>query len=210
MADEMTAEEMTIALRSLQREVEDLRRWKQFHEGASVGAASTNYPHANTDVVANTIILAEGGYIEGADGSRWDENGIRLRAATALTDAIELDREETEHRAALEGYNNSDAVGMGISTFRILSGVMSGWARISADVNASHGAASLRGRDTGGAGATLTVRGGSGRHIQMTGVIWLENSTPPADDPVGGYLYAEAGALKWRGSSGTITTIAAA
>lgn len=44
------------------------------------------------------------------------------------------------------------------------------------------------------------------------GVIFLANrTTNPSSNPSGGgILYAEAGALKWRGSSGTITTIAAA
>ena len=43
-------------------------------------------------------------------------------------------------------------------------------------------------------------------------VIGLANAgTIPASNPTGGgVLYAEAGALKWRGSSGTITTIAVA
>lgn len=44
------------------------------------------------------------------------------------------------------------------------------------------------------------------------GVIGIGNATPvPSTNPAGGgVLYAEAGALKWRGSSGTVTTIAAA
>ncbi len=44
------------------------------------------------------------------------------------------------------------------------------------------------------------------------GVIGLANAaTVPASNPSGGgVLYAEAGALKWRGSGGTVTTIAAA
>jgi hypothetical protein len=44
------------------------------------------------------------------------------------------------------------------------------------------------------------------------GVINITNATTvPTSNPTGGgVLYAEAGALKWRGSSGTITTIAAA
>jgi hypothetical protein len=43
-------------------------------------------------------------------------------------------------------------------------------------------------------------------------VVGLANATTvPASNPTaGGVLYAEAGALKWRGSSGTITTIAVA
>jgi hypothetical protein len=44
------------------------------------------------------------------------------------------------------------------------------------------------------------------------GVIGLANATtvPSANPSGGGVLYAEAGALKWRGSGGTVTTIAAA
>jgi hypothetical protein len=45
-----------------------------------------------------------------------------------------------------------------------------------------------------------------------TNVMFIKNSpTPPNTNPTGGgYLYVEAGALKYRGSSGTITTIAPA
>jgi len=44
------------------------------------------------------------------------------------------------------------------------------------------------------------------------GVVGIANATtaPTTNPSGGGVLYAEAGALKWRGSAGTITTIAAA
>jgi hypothetical protein len=53
--------------------------------------------------------------------------------------------------------------------------------------------------------ATTSVGGGGG-------VLGMANAgTIPSSNPTGGgILYAEGGALKWRGSSGTITTIAAA
>ena len=39
--------------------------------------------------------------------------------------------------------------------------------------------------------------------------VYIANSTAPASNPTsGGYLYVESGALKYRGSSGTVTTIA--
>lgn len=52
---------------------------------------------------------------------------------------------------------------------------------------------------------TSSVGGGAG-------VIGLANATvpPPANPTGGGVLYSEGGALKWRGSSGTVTTIAPA
>jgi hypothetical protein len=43
------------------------------------------------------------------------------------------------------------------------------------------------------------------------GVLGLGNATAPTSSPAGmGQLYVEGGALKYRGSSGTVTTIAAA
>ena len=40
-------------------------------------------------------------------------------------------------------------------------------------------------------------------------VLGLANATAPSTSPAGmGQLYVEAGALKYRGSSGTVTTIA--
>ena len=51
--------------------------------------------------------------------------------------------------------------------------------------------------------ATGSVGGGS-RVIGITDAITVPTTNPTG----GGVLYAEGGALKWRGSSGTITTIA--
>jgi hypothetical protein len=47
----------------------------------------------------------------------------------------------------------------------------------------------------------------------VTKDAWFElgsSTAPAANSGVGGYLYVEAGALKFRGSSGTVTTIASA
>ncbi len=50
-----------------------------------------------------------------------------------------------------------------------------------------------------------------GAQAAGTNLLNLFNGTAPTSNPSGGgFLYAEAGALKWRGSSGTITTVAAA
>lgn len=53
--------------------------------------------------------------------------------------------------------------------------------------------------------------GGMALGTSANGVLGLINSTPPSSSPAGGgQLYVEAGVLKYRGSSGTVTTIAAA
>lgn len=47
--------------------------------------------------------------------------------------------------------------------------------------------------------------------IDNTGVVFIANGTAPTSNPVGGgFWYVESGALKYRGSSGTITTLGAA
>jgi hypothetical protein len=63
---------------------------------------------------------------------------------------------------------------------------------------------------------TLDTSGNVGVGVSAFGtsaakVLGLANATAPSTSPAGmGQLYVEAGALKFRGSSGTITTIAAA
>ena len=45
--------------------------------------------------------------------------------------------------------------------------------------------------------------------ISTNAVILIKNGVAPGSNPTsGGYLYVESGALKYRGSSGTVTTIA--
>lgn len=60
--------------------------------------------------------------------------------------------------------------------------------------------------DTGNLGLGVSAFGTSAAKV-----LGLANATAPSTSPAGmGQLYVEAGALKYRGSSGTITTIAAA
>jgi hypothetical protein len=72
-------------------------------------------------------------------------------------------------------------------------------------VFATGGAEKLRLSDSGNLGF-----GGTSFGSGVT-VFFLANATAPTTNPSGGgILYVEAGALKYRGSSGTVTTIAAA
>jgi len=60
--------------------------------------------------------------------------------------------------------------------------------------------------DTGNVGVGVSTFGTSAAKV-----LGLANATAPSTSPAGmGQLYVESGALKFRGSSGTITTIAAA
>lgn len=64
-----------------------------------------------------------------------------------------------------------------------------------------------------GGGANLAVGAASAPGWQsMAGGVFIGNASvvPTGNPAAGGYAYAEAGALKWRGPSGTITTMGAA
>ncbi|MFE4651522.1 glycosyl hydrolase family 28-related protein [Streptomyces sp. NPDC056707] len=82
-------------------------------------------------------------------------------------------------------------------------------------------APTMQGSTTSGGTLTLrstahvtkgTINIGSSQWNDGTGVILLANTTAaPATNPTGGgYLYVEAGALKYRGSSGTVSVVAPA
>jgi hypothetical protein len=48
-------------------------------------------------------------------------------------------------------------------------------------------------------------------HVTPEAVMFLKNATAPGSNPSGGgYLYVQSGALKYRGSAGTVTTLAPA
>lgn len=54
----------------------------------------------------------------------------------------------------------------------------------------------------------LQVGSASKVYIDNTGVAFIANTTAPSGTPSGGgFLYVESGALKYKGSSGTITTL---
>jgi len=61
-------------------------------------------------------------------------------------------------------------------------------------------------------GRNVTLAAGASSYGAGTAVVFIGNaSSTPTSNPVGGgILYVEAGALKYRGSSGTITTLGAA
>ena len=105
----------------------------------------------------------------------------------------------------------------------ITSGQSSFTGGITGNVNISAGSSS---GGAGGAAIVFSTAGTESARIDKTGnllvgataagttaakVVGLANATAPTTSPAGmGQLYVEAGALKFRGSSGTVTTIAVA
>ena len=67
-----------------------------------------------------------------------------------------------------------------------------------------------KGKTSGGVTVPLLVDEDGRVLIAADGPLKLNNTTAPATPTGGGYLYVEAGALKYKGSSGTVTTLGAA
>lgn len=67
-----------------------------------------------------------------------------------------------------------------------------------------------KGKTASGANVPLRVDAQGRVIVAADGPLKLEDTTAPDTPASGGYLYAEAGALKYKGSSGTVTTLAAA
>lgn len=66
------------------------------------------------------------------------------------------------------------------------------------------GTGTLQFQDTAGGQTIMTL----GQQGSGTNVVFVGNGTAPSSNPSsGGYLYVESGALKYRGSGGTITTL---
>lgn len=78
--------------------------------------------------------------------------------------------------------------------------------------NASDTGRNLR-LENAGTGKSVSSTDGTNETFSLAkdGLVYLRNLTAPGSNPSsGGYLYVESGALKYRGSGGTVTTIAAA
>lgn len=89
------------------------------------------------------------------------------------------------------------------ASFQNTSGLATGGFEFFAS-NASYNTTRLKVQNDGNIGVNTTAFGTS-----ALGVLSIANGTAPTTSPAGvGQLYVEGGALKYRGSSGTVTTIA--
>ncbi len=149
--------------------------------------------------------------------ARWAFQATEAHSGTALG-----------ARAILAVTRTGSTVLTNLATFEIPSLNISEMAAVQSTFRIVSGATQLGFRDSTNASDTFTVNaagtvaafplanlavGGTGSFGGATGgAVFIANATAvPSSNPTGGgILYVQAGALKYRGSSGTITTIAAA
>jgi hypothetical protein len=111
----------------------------------------------------------------------------------------------TDFNSKLRVFGSTVAIGASGTCIVGTLGTSDGWvdSLTSLNLRAQSGSVFLRGN------ISLGASGNYGGGVQ---VVFVQNATtvPTTNPTSGGIMFAEAGALKYRGSSGTVTTIAAA
>ena len=176
--------------------------------GLGLGTLSTLSTVTLTTDVTGILPVANGG-----TGSA-TQNFVDLTTAQSIAGAKTYSGNAVYNNASLSVGTTTDVLGTALSVIRnsIAVGRIDNNAsglRVQAQTNSLQ----LRGTSNVGitiAGATMTIDSGI-TSLVISQVSTLLNQTAPAGTPSGGgYLYVESGALKYKGSSGTVTTIAAA
>ena len=168
-----------------------------------------NVPTANSHVFqindADAMTLNSTGL--GVGGSPINKLTVTVAPATSTTDGL---RVTDSTRTIIAGQTGATYSYIGIGGNQNLIYTSGGRLDIAADGQSLFlrtGTANYLNLDTSGnVGVGVSTFGTSAAKV-----IGLANATAPSTSPAGmGQLYVESGALKFRGSSGTITTIAAA
>lgn len=169
----------------------------------------------NNLTINATLTLGPGGKIVDGDGSEWSQSGITLVSSTAQGDAIVF-RTQSDDVAFVVSENSPLGAMFGIfGSAAIVQApallLFDGIAELGFNSIGFNSIGSPRLRLNSGADFEFSTGVGAGAGGGV-GVISIANRlTAPSSNPSGGgILYAEAGALKWRGSGGTVTTIAGA
>lgn len=197
-------------------------------------SASNTYVGANSGVITGTgpfsygIVLGANGMLTASNTACFGGNSDTSKVSTfyfgnaGLYDSTLGVTTQSTIRILPGGTYENTGNNMGGHNLAICGGLATG----TGAYNASIGALLLQTTSVTGSGATvgtpttrITISGGKG-NIGFWGtdfqdgekVVFVANATtvPTTNATGGGILYAEGGALKWRGSSGTITTLGAA
>lgn len=173
--------------------------------------AAQNAQIINTDST-NTLDIRRTGAssiitISPAGTERWRFNSSgHLLAATDNTVDIGASGANRPRDLYLSGTltTGSNSTMQGSSGFLI---VRAGTGALYLRAGASNGSVFIQ--DSTGGSPNVLIGGISAVGASAVNVIGIANGTAPTSSPAGmGQLYVEAGALKYRGSSGTVTTIA--
>lgn len=188
-----------------------------FLAGRSGGQSLTGGTAAGDDLTLSSTSDATKGTISAGGTLHVDEVNVRVGVGTSSPSKRfhVMSSDAVTSRVESSGANNADLEIVNTSSLWSIRNAVDGSLRVF--VAATGGAGALR--ITSAAPNLSTVLDasgvaffGAGSFGSGVGVFFLANrTTAPTTNPTGGgILYVEAGALKYRGSSGTVTTIAPA
>lgn len=185
-------------------------------QSAKIASLNADKIVAGSGIINNLTInavltIGAGGSIVDADGSTWDQNVLRLSSSGAVGDAL-LFKVGASDRAYISANSSNKAI-FGLHT----TGPTNPTSLLLQDGAAVLGFEGLGFNtllphvqvDTSGVAITgLTAPSYGGGSLVM---FLSEALSVPSSNPTGGgILYVQSGALKYRGTSGTVTTVAAA
>jgi len=171
------------------------------YSGGQMTTGTLGYYNATTFNAAVIPIVVRGTTSQTADLTQWQNSAGTVKAKIGADGAFTV--------GASSGYSNFDTHG---NLYIRGAGYYSANVNIKPDAAATIGAV-IRGVASQTADLQQWQNSSGTKLAAVTKDAWLElgsSTAPAANSGVGGYLYVESGALKFRGSSGTVTTIASA
>lgn len=168
--------------------------------GTATGSVTTPRPFSVTSTSATAFTVAGGGYVTGNFG-----------VGTTTPNILGWSKAVTIDTTGVSGVGYEMAVSGVIKSFFGFNGT-----NLVMAAAASGSGFEIRVNGNGSPSVFISAAGNVGLGTTSfgtaaVGVIAISNGTAPTSSPAGmGQLYVESGALKYRGSSGTITTIGAA
>ena len=168
-----------------------------------VGIDNGVFRLANT-TAQDLLTIAQSGvfsFLDGAGGTRMTLNSTGL--GVGVSPAYKLDASATNNLLRLTSANGNDCnivlTQSGVGNWMVYNAATNGQLRFQFGGNDR-----MIVDSSGNVGIGVSTFGTSAAKV-----LGLANATAPTTSPAGmGQLYVEAGALKYRGSSGTVTTIA--
>lgn len=190
-------------------------------QSAKIASLAADKIVAGSGIINNltinaTLTIGAGGKIVDADGSEWNQNVLKLVSAGAVGDALVLSTAGVD-RAYISSDNSNNAIfglntGGGAATQPCSIILRNGILELGFNSLGFNTIGVPQFRINRDGDFSFTTSGTSPGRGGGVGVITIANAdTVPTTNPSGGgILYVTGGALRYRGSSGTVTNLAPA
>jgi hypothetical protein len=207
-------------------------------QSAKIANLSADKIIAGSGIITNlsvlaTLTLGVGGKIQDNDGSYWDKDGLVLKTLDAIQDSITINRDTFNGNIKWQSFIDTNLNRTVLRTNWNDNSINTRDAAFRGEATNDDGTTYAGVETVSTAGLTNAVYAYADGIIQMgvqysvggvarlglfrtptfgngEGVIYIGNraTAPTANPTSGGLLYCESGALRYRGSSGTTTTLA--